>query len=607
MLPARCLIAAVVCAAVVAPSRAADKPSLADGKYLLTYSSLPASEQRVAIVEVKTADGETAGETVDGGPGPQKWAVTDLTVAGSNVSAKLAIGPTKLTFEGRIDPKNPKQVLGSMGDDTRVFRAVLAPTDLEKLEQKDMFAQAKLPDDMVDLNKVRNAPLVLQGQARQEKDATKRQELMDKVKEARAKADADAPPLMRKVVENNPGTFAAYATTFDLIAAKDAKLTPADAKKFAADAAAYAALHGPRFEQVAIGNLAESLARRDGLGEVALGYAEQSVKAAEKGPAAKKVRAMQALAAAQEKSGKADAAKATLAVVDKLETEADAEYKKTMPPFKPEKYAGRPDKDANKVAVLELFTGAQCPPCVAADLAFDALETAFPPADLVLVQYHMHIPGPDPLTNKDTEARWDYYRKLFPQNMGGVPSSVFNGKPFEHYDKDPTHRGGGGIPNAKNKYDQYIKIISPLLDQKTDLKIGGSVVLSGGVMTVNASIAGADKPTDKQVVRVFLVEEEVRYPGGNGIRLHHQVVRSAFGKVGGWPLKDGKVSATLKLDDLKKNLGAYLDDFTKGGASFNPPDRPMGLKHLKVVVLVQDDETGEILQAAQMDVTIGKS
>lgn len=599
MLPARCLIAAVVLAAVVAPVRAADTPALADGKYLFSYTPTAAFEQRLAIVEVKTAGGKTAGETVDGGPGPQKWAVTDLAVAGSAVTAKVAIGPTRLTFEGRIDPKNPKQVLGSMGDDTRVFRAFLVSTDLEKLEQKDVSPLAKMPDDMVELNKVRSAAAGLQNQARQEKDADKRKELLDKVKEARAKADAEAPALMRKVVENNPGTFAAYATTFDLIAAKDAKLTPADAKKFAAAAVEFAALHGPRFEQIAVGNLAESLARRDGLGEVALGYAEMAVKAAEKGPAAKKVRAMKALAAAQEKSGKADAAKATLAVVDKLEGEADVEYKKTMPPFKPEKFAGRGDSTANKVAVLELFTGAQCPPCVAADLAFDALETAFPPADLVLVQYHMHIPGPDPLTNKDTEARWAYYGKLFPQEMRGVPSSVFNGK--------PGSGGGGGIPNAKAKYDAYVKLIQPVLDQKTDLKVSGTAVQSGGAVTVNASITGADKPTDKQVVRVFLVEEEVRYPGGNGIRLHHQVVRSAFGKVGGWPLKDGKVSATLKLDDLKKDLGAYLDDFTKGGASFNPPDRPMGLKHLKVVVLVQDDETGAILQAAQMDVTGGKS
>ena len=59
-------------------------------------------------------------------------------------------------------------------------------------------------------------------------------------------------------------------------------------------------------------------------------------------------------------------------------------------------------KDANKVAVLELFTGAQCPPCVAADVAFDALEKSYKHTDLILLQYHMHIPGPDPLTNPDT-------------------------------------------------------------------------------------------------------------------------------------------------------------------------------------------------------------
>ena len=53
---------------------------------------------------------------------------------------------------------------------------------------------------------------------------------------------------------------------------------------------------------------------------------------------------------------------------------------------------------------MELFTGAQCPPCVAADVAFDVLEKTYKPADLVLIQYHLHIPGPDPLTNAASEA-----------------------------------------------------------------------------------------------------------------------------------------------------------------------------------------------------------
>jgi hypothetical protein len=601
MLLRRCLIAAAVCAAVALPGRAADKPALADGKYLLYYTPAAATEQRIAVVEVKTTDGKTAGETLDGGPGPQKWSVTDLKVTGTAVTANLSIGPTKLKFEGTVDPKNPKQVLGNMGDDTRLFRAVMAPTELEKLEQKDMIATAKLPPEMTDLTKLRSEPLRLQAQARQETDADKRKEILDKVKEVRAKVDAEAPALLRKVVENNPGTFAGYTAALELFGlTKEAKLAPADVKKMAADALAFATLHGPRFEQSAIATLAETLAKQDGMGEVALGYAEKAVAAAEKAPAVKKVRAMKALAAAQQKSGKTEPAKATLAAVEKLEVEADTEYKKTMPPFKPEKFAGRKDKEANRVAVFEMFTGAQCPPCVAADLAFDALETAYSPKDLVLIQYHMHIPGPDPMTNKDTMARWDYYSKKFPQEIRGVPSSVFNGK--------PQAGGGGGIPNAKSKYDQYVKIIDSTLEQKTDLKVSGDAVLSNGTVTVNATVDG--KAGDEAKVRVLLVEEEVRYQGGNGIRLHHQVVRSAFGKAAGWALKDakgGKVSASVKLDDLKKELGEYLEDYNKNTRAFSPPDRPMDMKHLKVIVLVQDDETGEMLHAVQMDVTGGKS
>ena len=55
---------------------------------------------------------------------------------------------------------------------------------------------------------------------------------------------------------------------------------------------------------------------------------------------------------------------------------------------------------AGTVPVLvELFTGAECPPCVAADLAFDALGKTYKPTDVVLLEYHLHIPGPDALTN----------------------------------------------------------------------------------------------------------------------------------------------------------------------------------------------------------------
>ena len=61
----------------------------------------------------------------------------------------------------------------------------------------------------------------------------------------------------------------------------------------------------------------------------------------------------------------------------------------------------------------------------------------------MLIQYHLHIPGPDPLTNPDSVARCDYYRGV-PEGVRGTPTSVFNGK--------SQAGGGGGMAASENKY-----------------------------------------------------------------------------------------------------------------------------------------------------------
>lgn len=589
MFARRCLLAVVATAAMVVAATAAD-PALPDGKYVVAYGSTATILQRTVVFELKTADGKTTAKTVNGGPA--KWEVTGYKVADGVITIGIG-GPAKLTFEGKVDAKGEK-ALGTFGDDDRLFRGTVSKTDIGEITQQNTVEQVPAPDDMKEWAKLRTAPLVLQNQARQEKDADKRKELLDQAKDAKAKFDTEGPKLLQKVVEG-AGTDAGvlYFATPDLLAAAGAmKAKPDDAKKWAEIGLKAAAAHGPRAERNALLGTASVLSRQEGLGAVALAYAEKAVAATEKGPLAAKVNAMKALAAAQAKAGKADAAKATTAAVDKLETELDVEYKKTSLGFTPEKYEGRKNKDANRVAVFEMFTGAMCPPCVAADLAFDGLEEVYTPKDLILLQYHQHIPGPDPMTNPDTLARWAYYTKLFPQDVRGVPCSVFDGK--------PQALGGGGKPNANNKYDQYKKVIDETLEKKTDVTIAGSAKLEGGEVKVDATITKADAAT----VRIVLAEEEVRYLGGNGIRLHHQVVRSMFGKPEGWKvkeLKDGKASVSVKLDDLKKALAEYMETYNKE-RPFSSPDRPLKFEHLNVVVLVQDDETGEILNAAQFAV-----
>jgi hypothetical protein len=112
-----------------------------------------------------------------------------------------------------------------------------------------------------------------------------------------------------------------------------------------------------------------------------------------------------------------------------------------------------------------------------------------------------------------------------------------------------------------------------------------------------------EKPGDKVRLRFALVEEQVRYVGGNQVRFHHDVVRALPGGADGFPVKEKttKQTASVSLAELRKNLSAYLDDFGKQHP-FPNERRPLDLKKLRVVAFVQDDETKEVLQAAQVDV-----
>ena len=102
------------------------------------------------------------------------------------------------------------------------------------------------------------------------------------------------------------------------------------------------------------------------------------------------------------------------------------------------------------------------------------------------------------------------------------------------------------------------------------------------------------------VLRLILLEERIKYVGGNGLRVHHDVVRAFPNGLKGTAVKDGSAKATVvvNLAELRTSLAAYLDKYA-AGQPFPYEDRPMDFGHLKVVALVQNDSTGEILNAAE--------
>jgi hypothetical protein len=211
---------------------------------------------------------------------------------------------------------------------------------------------------------------------------------------------------------------------------------------------------------------------------------------------------------------------------------------------------------------------------------------SYKPSELVLIQYHLHIPGPDPLTNEDTVARAKYY------GANSTPSTFFNGT--------KAAAGGGGMAAAENKYAQYTGVIDPLLEKTTEVKIAGRATRAGDKIDVAVEVANAADHT----LRVLVVEENVRYTGSNGLRFHHNVVRAMPLGADGVAIKDKgfKQTASVDISGVKKNLVKYLDDFAANSRPFPKADRPMDMKAVKVIVLVQNDETKEIVQAAQLEV-----
>lgn len=244
----------------------------------------------------------------------------------------------------------------------------------------------------------------------------------------------------------------------------------------------------------------------------------------------------------------------------------------------------------NRVAVAELFTGAQCPPCVAADVASGVLEQTYEPSQVLVLRYHEPVPDFDPLANFDTLKRFEHY------GLQGTPSVVVNGQPIAGV--------GGFLDQVGGAYRATREAVDPSLTDETAIQLALSAEAGDGSLTVRADASGlAQDPKDLRLV-VALAEEQVHMVAPNGIRQHDMVVRSLFGHPTGVEPKDGRLAfeATVKLDDLKQQLIQEIAAL-KRQARNQLPERPLDMTELRLVAFVQHAETKEILQAASAPVS----
>ncbi len=288
--------------------------------------------------------------------------------------------------------------------------------------------------------------------------------------------------------------------------------------------------------------------------------------------------------------GKSDLADGVDKRLKGYDVKLDEIYAKKVPPFKPDKVA---EKKGAKPVVMELFTGAQCPPCVAADVGFDALGDTYSHTNVILLQYHLHIPGPDPLTNDDSMARQKYYGS----EIGGTPSTFFNGK--------SDGGGGGSMAGSEGKYKQFRSIIDSGLAASPTATVDLKATRKGDLIEISAKAKTTGKPGEKAQpkLRMVITEEVVKYIGSNKLRFHHHVVRDMPGGAEGMSLdKAGTLDQSTKVDvkTLRGEIEKYVSDFEKKSTFFGTKPA-IDLKKLSVVAFVQDDQTKEILGASAVD------
>jgi hypothetical protein len=405
----------------------------------------------------------------------------------------------------------------------------------------------------------------------------------------------DSFELSKEILAGPPNDLRYFNAGLGLLQdATEKKAKPEEVRSWAEKTYKSADLFGARWQRDVSMRIANALSPQAAYAELAVTYARRAERMVDaKESAATHFRVQTALYHALKKAGEGSGEKA--AEFAREAKKVDAKLDAIDLSVKPEKFAGRKGK-GDRTLLLELFTGTACPPCVAASLAADAIAQTYKPTDVIVIAYPCQNAGPNPLGGAEVDIRQEFYDKA----AAATPAVFVSGAPVQN--------AGGPLEVAETEYRGYRRILDGALD-KDDREAGARIKLSatrkGSKVNISTDVSDIAKPSESLRLRLALVEEDIHYAGANGLRFHHNIVRAMpGGGPKGFPLakKSDRQEIRVDLDDLRKGLNKYLDDITKEKPQFTFPQRPMDFKNLKIIAFVQNDETGEIVQAAQADV-----
>jgi tetratricopeptide (TPR) repeat protein len=603
------LLAALVLAPSVVWVHAKPTQDLS-GNWILNLS-VPAQRvhAQLAIIEITSSGDSYAGRVVDAASQLAKAVkLSDITAADESVRLRMSVDSHVWSFDGSL---SGDRVQGSVEQQGQLALAWLERTDRRSLEGSQTTFRAA---GAREFNRIL--------------------ETEDLKQRARG--------LLQFVEQFRQSTLVFEAAKTALNLAKPAELSEQEVRHLITAYDGLARAWGRRWTDHVVSSIAHDLAVTDSHPELALAYAQQAQAAlsadADEAPkrsvrfalavallhagraddAKRKFEELIAAeptepmpryyaALAHDKLGDADAAIDSLLTIwphpqgareleriwqDKhgsragLDERLDRAHLARYPPLPVQPFV-RGAEHGNQVVLLELFTGSSCGPCVAAELAVEAILSGFTRSDVMVLEYHTNLAAPDPLTNADAEARARYY------NVTENPSLYVNGS--------AAPPGAGPRRLAGQKHAEYRTLVEKALQQTSDATIDLRSRRDGESLSVRTQLGGVANPGEHLRLRFAIVEHGVRYTGRNGLRLHHAVVRALPGGPEGVPVTEQTLTHhwTIDLAALRRELGNSLAEFAKA-RGMELPAESSDRTRLDVVAFLQDDATRSVLQAASM-------
>ncbi|MFP6703725.1 MAG: hypothetical protein VB861_18400 [Planctomycetaceae bacterium] len=252
---------------------------------------------------------------------------------------------------------------------------------------------------------------------------------------------------------------------------------------------------------------------------------------------------------------------------------------------------------AGRSVLCELFTSVRADSAVAAEMSTAALARRLGRDRFIVIRYHpldvsnRNQGSGDPLANDASLSRLTYYRGR------NFPAAYMDGRLLTGTN--------GLLADTSRVHERFVRETVRRLEIGSDWSVELEARRTGDSIQVTAK-AKSDKLAEGEYrLRLMLVEERIPMPTSScGIRVQEMVMRWQIAGADGVAPKDGKlaVTETVALPDVRKLL---IDDLARFERmqGMNFPDKPLDLKSLFVVAVVQDETTRVVLQAKLVPVT----